>query len=71
MNDGINKQENKTKDNIMNHNITKKLAGKVALVTGGSRGIGGKAGVSFTLAVPTASACHSSAGRSMRLRKAQ
>src|SRR5260221_234294 len=33
------------------------------------RGICAKAGVSFTLAVPTASACHSSAVRSMRLRR--
>src|SRR5213078_4257540 len=32
-------------------------------------GIGAKAGVSFTLAAPTASACHSSAVRSMRLRR--
>src|SRR5207247_629630 len=35
------------------------------------RGICAKAGVSFTLAVPTASACHSSAVRSMRLRREQ
>src|SRR3989441_7013405 len=40
MNDRFNEQEIKSKEKIMSTNITKKLAGKVALVTGGSRGIG-------------------------------
>jgi len=36
----FNKQETKSEENVMSTNITKRLAGKVALVTGGSRGIG-------------------------------
>ena len=40
MNDRFNEQEIKSKEKIMSTNITKKLAGKVALVTGGSRSIG-------------------------------
>src|SRR5438034_10427708 len=40
MNDRFNQQEIKSKENIMSTNITKRLAGKVALVTGGSRSIG-------------------------------
>src|SRR5256885_5982657 len=40
MNDRFNDQEIKSEEKIMNTNITKKLAGKVALVTGGSRSIG-------------------------------
>jgi len=40
MNDRFNEQEIKSKGKIMSTNITKKLAGKVALVTGGSRSIG-------------------------------
>src|SRR2546422_11694908 len=40
MNDRFNVQEIKSKEKIMSTNITKKLAGKVALVTGGSRSIG-------------------------------
>src|SRR2546426_3721264 len=40
MNDRFNEQEIKSKEKIMSTNITKKLTGKVALVTGGSRGIG-------------------------------
>src|SRR3989449_5299923 len=39
MNDRFNEQEIKSEEKIMNTNITKKLAGKVALVTGGSRSI--------------------------------
>src|SRR2546428_11797470 len=35
MNDRFNEQEIKSKEKIMSTNITKKLAGKVALVTGG------------------------------------
>ena len=40
MNDRFNEQEIKSKEKIMSANITRKLAGKVALVTGGSRSIG-------------------------------
>src|SRR2546428_13961800 len=40
MNDRYSQQEIKSKEKIMSTNITKKLAGKVALVTGGSRSIG-------------------------------
>src|SRR2546425_8750753 len=40
MNDRFNEQAMKSKEKIMSTNITKKLAGKVALVTGGSRSIG-------------------------------
>src|SRR6266851_1455427 len=40
MNDRFNEQAIKSKEKIMSTNITKKLAGKVALVTGGSRSIG-------------------------------
>src|SRR2546426_8998151 len=40
MNERFNEQEIKSKEKIMSTNITKKLAGKVALVTGGSRSIG-------------------------------
>ena len=40
MNDRFNEQEIKSKEKSMSTNITKKLAGKVALVTGGSRSIG-------------------------------
>src|SRR2546425_2105156 len=40
MNDRFNEQEIKSKEKIMSTNITKKLVGKVALVTGGSRSIG-------------------------------
>src|SRR5256885_14351120 len=40
MNDRFNDQEIKSEEKIMSTNITKKLAGKVALVTGGSRSIG-------------------------------
>src|SRR5713101_1057233 len=40
MNDRFNEQETKSKEKIMSTNITRKLAGKVALVTGGSRSIG-------------------------------
>src|SRR6266480_5567178 len=40
MNDRFNEQEIKSKENIMSTNIAKRLAGKVALVTGGSRSIG-------------------------------
>src|SRR5439155_23784825 len=37
MNDRFNEHEIKSNEKIMSANITKKLAGKVALVTGGSR----------------------------------
>src|SRR5881628_3234179 len=40
MNDSVNEQEIKSKEKIMSTYTTKKLAGKVALVTGGSRSIG-------------------------------
>src|SRR5438876_222595 len=40
MNDRFDEQEIKSKEKIMSTNITTKLAGKVALVTGGSRSIG-------------------------------
>src|SRR3989449_9054803 len=40
MNDRFNEQEIKSKEKSMSTNITEKLAGKVALVTGGSRSIG-------------------------------
>src|SRR2546426_5990925 len=40
MNERFNEQEIKSKEKIMSTSITKKLAGKVALITGGSRGIG-------------------------------
>ena len=40
MNHTFNEQEIKSKEKIMSTNVTKKLAGKVALVTGGSRSIG-------------------------------
>src|SRR5438034_1434436 len=40
MNDRFKEQEIKSKEKIMSTTITKKLTGKVALVTGGSRSIG-------------------------------
>src|SRR5437870_8155564 len=40
MNDRFNEQETETKETFMSTNSTKTLAGKVALVTGGSRSIG-------------------------------
>src|SRR2546425_9769863 len=40
MDDTSDEQNNKSKETFMSTNITKELAGKVALVTGGSRGIG-------------------------------